>query len=213
MSGNVNPPTTVARLGTSGGPFCQAAHTGANQVNPATSARSPFRRRGVPRQITRPAATRASPAARLSAAPETELPAYVVARPGPSATASAPAPAASPNSPAAMRAGWPAAAAPVPSHDCGTAVVTLFPCWPQSLPEGSPDVAGHHHGLASMTTSGTLGGTRGKMTSRLATAALVGGLAVLGAGCAANAAAPACGRPSAAAAGSAAAGSTALPNP
>ena len=47
-----------------------------------------------------------------------------------------------------------------------------------------------------------------KMTSRLAAAALVGGLAVLGAGCAANAAAPAGGHPSAAAAGS-----TALPNP
>lgn len=47
-----------------------------------------------------------------------------------------------------------------------------------------------------------------KMTSRLATAALVGGLAVLGAGCAANAAAPAAGHP-----GSAAATSSALPNP
>jgi len=47
-----------------------------------------------------------------------------------------------------------------------------------------------------------------KMTSRLVAAALVGGLAVLSAGCAANAAAPAGGHPSAAAAGS-----TALPNP
>ena len=47
-----------------------------------------------------------------------------------------------------------------------------------------------------------------KMTSRLAAAALVGGLAVLGAGCAANAAAPAGGHPS-----SAAAASSALPNP
>ena len=47
-----------------------------------------------------------------------------------------------------------------------------------------------------------------KMTSRLVAAALVGGLAVLSAGCAANAAAPAGGQPSAAAAGS-----TALPNP
>ena len=47
-----------------------------------------------------------------------------------------------------------------------------------------------------------------KMTSRLAAAALVGGLAVLGAGCAANAAAPAAGHPS-----SAAATSSALPNP
>ena len=46
-----------------------------------------------------------------------------------------------------------------------------------------------------------------KMTSRLAAAALVGGLAVLGAGCAANAAAPVDGHPSAAAA------SPALPNP
>jgi streptogramin lyase len=46
------------------------------------------------------------------------------------------------------------------------------------------------------------------MTSRLVAAALVGGLAVLSAGCAANAAAPAGGHPSAAAAGS-----TALPNP
>src|SRR5437773_4832694 len=119
MSGNVNPPTTVARLGTSGGPFCQAAHTGANQVNPATSARYPFRRRGVPRQITRPAAIRASPAARLSAAPQTELPAYVVARPGPSATASAPAPAASPNSPAAMRAG-------VASRGCASSITRLW---------------------------------------------------------------------------------------
>ena len=47
-----------------------------------------------------------------------------------------------------------------------------------------------------------------KMTSRLVAAALVGGLAVLSAGCAADAAAPAGGHPSAAAAGS-----TALPNP
>jgi sugar lactone lactonase YvrE len=47
-----------------------------------------------------------------------------------------------------------------------------------------------------------------KMTSRLVAAALVGSLAVLGAGCATNAAAPAGGHPSAAAAGSAA-----LPNP
>jgi hypothetical protein len=47
-----------------------------------------------------------------------------------------------------------------------------------------------------------------KLTSRLAAAALVGGLAVLGAGCAANAAAPAAGHP-----GSAAATSSALPNP
>jgi hypothetical protein len=47
-----------------------------------------------------------------------------------------------------------------------------------------------------------------KMTSRLAAAALVGSLAVLGAGCATNAATPAGGHPSAAAAGSAA-----LPNP
>jgi DNA-binding beta-propeller fold protein YncE len=47
-----------------------------------------------------------------------------------------------------------------------------------------------------------------KMTSRLAAAAVVGGLAVLGAGCAANAAAPVGGRP-----GSAAAASSALPNP
>jgi len=46
------------------------------------------------------------------------------------------------------------------------------------------------------------------MTSRLVAAALVGGLAVLSAGCAADAAAPAGGHPSAAAAGS-----TALPNP
>ena len=47
-----------------------------------------------------------------------------------------------------------------------------------------------------------------KMTSRLATAALVAGLAVLGAGCAANAAAPAGGPP-----GSASAASPGLPNP
>jgi sugar lactone lactonase YvrE len=47
-----------------------------------------------------------------------------------------------------------------------------------------------------------------KMTSRLAATALVGSLAVLGAGCAANAAAPAAGR-----LGSAAATSSALPNP
>jgi DNA-binding beta-propeller fold protein YncE len=47
-----------------------------------------------------------------------------------------------------------------------------------------------------------------KMTSRLAAAAVVAGVAVLGAGCAANAAAPADGHPS-----SAAAGSPALPNP
>ena len=47
-----------------------------------------------------------------------------------------------------------------------------------------------------------------KMTSRLAAAAVVAGVAVLGAGCAANAAAPAGGHPSAAAAGS-----PALPNP
>jgi sugar lactone lactonase YvrE len=47
-----------------------------------------------------------------------------------------------------------------------------------------------------------------KMTSRLAAAAVVAGVAVLGAGCAADAAAPAGGNPSAAAAGS-----PALPNP
>jgi hypothetical protein len=47
-----------------------------------------------------------------------------------------------------------------------------------------------------------------KMTSRLATAALVAGLAVLGAGCAANAAAPAGGPPS-----SASTASPGLPNP
>ena len=47
-----------------------------------------------------------------------------------------------------------------------------------------------------------------KMTSRLAAAAAVAGVAVLGAGCAADAAAPAGGHPSAAAAGS-----PALPNP
>ena len=47
-----------------------------------------------------------------------------------------------------------------------------------------------------------------KMTSRLAAAAVVAGVAVLGAGCAANAAAPAGGHPSAAAAAS-----PALPNP
>ncbi len=47
-----------------------------------------------------------------------------------------------------------------------------------------------------------------KMTSRLAAAAVVAGVAVLGAGCAADAAAPAGGHPSAAAAGS-----PALPNP
>jgi outer membrane protein assembly factor BamB len=47
-----------------------------------------------------------------------------------------------------------------------------------------------------------------KMTSRLAVAAAVAGVAVLGAGCAADAAAPAGGHPSAAAAGS-----PALPNP
>ena len=47
-----------------------------------------------------------------------------------------------------------------------------------------------------------------KMTSRLAVAAAVASVAVLGAGCAADAAAPAGGHPSAAAAGS-----PALPNP
>ena len=47
-----------------------------------------------------------------------------------------------------------------------------------------------------------------KMTSRLAAAAVVAGVAVLGAGCAADAAAPAGGNP-----GSAPAGSPALPNP
>jgi DNA-binding beta-propeller fold protein YncE len=47
-----------------------------------------------------------------------------------------------------------------------------------------------------------------KMTRRLAAAALVGGLAVLGAGCAANSAAPTAGHP-----GSAAVTSSALPNP
>jgi DNA-binding beta-propeller fold protein YncE len=57
-------------------------------------------------------------------------------------------------------------------------------------------------------TFGTLGGIMEKMTSRLAAAAVVAGVAVLGAGCAANAAAPAGGHPSAAAAGS-----PALPNP
>ena len=31
MSGNVNPAATIAMLGTSGGPSCQATHTGANQ--------------------------------------------------------------------------------------------------------------------------------------------------------------------------------------
>jgi hypothetical protein len=57
-------------------------------------------------------------------------------------------------------------------------------------------------------TFGTLGGIMEKMTSRLAAAAVVAGVMVLGAGCAADAAAPAGGHPSAAAAGS-----PALPNP
>jgi sugar lactone lactonase YvrE len=59
-----------------------------------------------------------------------------------------------------------------------------------------------------MMTISTLGGIMEKMTRHLAAAAVVAGVAVLGAGCAANAAAPAGGHPSAAAAGS-----PALPNP
>src|SRR5215469_1765826 len=105
MSGNVNPAATIAMLGISGGPSCQATHTGANQHTPASSARSPVRPGLRARQITRPAAIRPTPADSVSAAPAAELPAYVVARPGPAATASAPAPAASPASPAATRAG------------------------------------------------------------------------------------------------------------
>src|SRR5262249_61341980 len=73
---------------------------------------------------------------------------------------------------------------------------------------GSPDAARRHDGLASMMAIGTLGGIMEKVTSRLAAAAIVVGVAVLGAGCAANAAAPPGGHPSAAAADS-----PALPNP
>src|SRR6266568_3851889 len=222
MSGNVNPPRAIARLGTSGGPFCQAAHAGANQVNPASSARSPVRRGRGPRQITRPAAIRASPAHKVSAAPAAERPAYVVDRPGPSATASAPAAATSPASPAARRAGAARREGTARAGREGTASrghrrsITrlwhrcrrMFPCWPQSRAEGSPDAAGLRGRLQSMTTFGTLGGTMERMTSSLAAAAVVAGLAILGAGCAANPAAPAGGHPS-----SAAAASPALPNP
>jgi outer membrane protein assembly factor BamB len=59
-----------------------------------------------------------------------------------------------------------------------------------------------------MMTFGTLGGIMEKVTSRLAAAAVVAGVAVLGAGCAANAAAPAGGNP-----GSAPAASSGLPDP
>jgi hypothetical protein len=104
MSGNVNPSSAIARVGTSGGPSCQAAHTGANQVNPASSARSPIRPGRRFRLITKPAAIRPSPAHKTRAAPAAELPGYVVDRPGPAATASAPAPAANPASTVAMRA-------------------------------------------------------------------------------------------------------------
>src|SRR6516162_1668168 len=104
MSGNVNPAATIAMLGTSGGPSCQATHTGANQHNPASSARSPVRPGRRARQITRPAAIRPSPAHTVRTAPVAELPAYVVYRPGPAATAIAPTATASPASPVATRA-------------------------------------------------------------------------------------------------------------
>src|SRR5215470_4585297 len=74
----------------------------------------------------------------------------------------------------------PADATGVPSLDCGTAAVAAFPCWPQSRPGGSPDAAGRHGGLTSMMTFGTLGGIMEKVTSRLAAAAVVAGVAVLG---------------------------------
>src|SRR5215470_15247100 len=105
MSGKVNPAATIAVLGISGGPSCQATHTGANQHTPASSARSPVRPGPRARQITRPAAIRPSPAHTVSAVPAAELPAYVVARPGPAATASAPAATASPASAAVARTG------------------------------------------------------------------------------------------------------------
>jgi DNA-binding beta-propeller fold protein YncE len=59
-----------------------------------------------------------------------------------------------------------------------------------------------------MMTFGTVGGIMEKMTSRLAAAVVVAGVAVLGAGCAANAAPPAGGHPS-----PAPAASSGLPNP
>src|SRR6266536_1084560 len=216
MSGNVNPPRAIARLGTSGGPFCQAAHAGANQVNPASSARprsgeaaGPGRSPGPP--LSGRAQQIGSVRPRRPNYPRT----WWTARAPPRR----PAPRRLPRVPPARRPGAkgrlgpgvqerPAGATGVPSLDCGTAAVAAFPCCPQSRPEGSPDAAGRHGGLASMMTFGTLGGIMEKMTSRLAAAAVVAGVAVLGAGCAADAAAPAGGNP-----GSAPAGSPALPNP
>jgi hypothetical protein len=112
MRGNVNPAATIAMLGISGGPSCQAAHTAANQVSPASRARSPVRPGLRARLITRPAAISPSPAHTVSAVPAAELPAYVVDRPGPAATASAPAATARPASAAARRTGADGAVSP-----------------------------------------------------------------------------------------------------
>ena len=76
-------------LRTTSGPCSHPAHTGANQASPASIVRTPIRREPQS-AVARPASPRAAPVAIVSAAARPEPPAYVVIRPGPCATASAP---------------------------------------------------------------------------------------------------------------------------